>query len=355
MNEAGMRTKFADCRALKELPYFYEDADGRLKLDPALGLKIIDAHTHIALSWFLRGKIDLWKETPEVFHNFPARGNPIDLQNYGHNDLTERNDRMMRNDLVGACFWGSERAPTHTIPNLLREMDDMNVSHSLVMAIKVRFLFDINDVVLDAVKDVPRLVPFCCLHPAAGRFEELLERHVAKGARGVKFHPVFQMIAPDDDRSLKLFAACARYGLPILSHTSASGSEPAFMGKYAKLRRFAPAVKAARDVPFILGHSGMGDQYREAVDLAARYENVYLEVSGQPIDNLKLMFEKVSHDRILFGTDWPFYPMAFQLAKVLIATEGDESLREKVLYGNAARLMGLTEFLTGGHERRKNN
>lgn len=335
-------TRFSDCYELSELPYFFIDTDGRVKLKPELDVKIIDAHTHFGLSWFLRGKIDLWKETPEVLHNFPARGNPIDLQHYGHNDLTEENKRYMQRDLVGACFYGSERAKTHTIANLLREMTDLSISHSLVMAIKVRMFYDINDLVLDSVRDVDRLIPFCCLHPAHGRFEERLDNYIDRGAKGMKFHPVFQTIAPDDPRSLKLFSACARRGLPILSHTSASGSEPKIIGRFGRLDKFIPAVRAASGVPFILGHSGMGDQYKKAIDLAARFENVYLEISGQPIDNLKLMFEKVPHHKILFGTDWPFYPTWFQLAKVLIATEGDIPLRRKVLYENAAKLMRIS-------------
>ena len=46
-------------------------------------------------------------------------------------------------------------------------------------------------------------------------------------------------------------------------------------------------------------------------------------------------------DRIVFGTDWPWYHQAIGLAKVLLATEGKEQVRQQILYGNAARLLGL--------------
>jgi predicted TIM-barrel fold metal-dependent hydrolase len=46
-------------------------------------------------------------------------------------------------------------------------------------------------------------------------------------------------------------------------------------------------------------------------------------------------------DRVMFGTDWPFYHQATQLAKVLMATESDPGTRSRVLWENAARLFDL--------------
>jgi len=44
---------------------------------------------------------------------------------------------------------------------------------------------------------------------------------------------------------------------------------------------------------------------------------------------------------VVYGSDWPFYPQAIGIAKVLIATEGDERRRRAVLHDNAARILGL--------------
>ena len=45
-------------------------------------------------------------------------------------------------------------------------------------------------------------------------------------------------------------------------------------------------------------------------------------------------------DRLLFGTDWPFYHLGASLAKVLITTATPErkTLRQKILRDNAIRL-----------------
>ena len=41
----------------------------------------------------------------------------------------------------------------------------------------------------------------------------------------------------------------------------------------------------------------------------------------------------------MFGSDWPFYPQAMGLAKVLLATENDAAARTRVLRGNATTLL----------------
>jgi predicted TIM-barrel fold metal-dependent hydrolase len=78
-----------------------------------------------------------------------------------------------------------------------------------------------------------------------------------------------------------------------------------------------------------------------ALSLANRYPNVWLELASQSLWGHRKIFAEAPPDRICFGSDWPFYPVAFPLAKVLLATEGNDDLRHAVLRGNAARLLGL--------------
>jgi predicted TIM-barrel fold metal-dependent hydrolase len=49
----------------------------------------------------------------------------------------------------------------------------------------------------------------------------------------------------------------------------------------------------------------------------------------------------VGADRLLFGSDWPFYHLAVTLAKVLIVTEGRPDDRYAILRGNADHLLGV--------------
>ena len=58
------------------------------------------------------------------------------------------------------------------------------------------------------------------------------------------------------------------------------------------------------------------------------------------MSNIRKILDEGPTDRVLFGSDWPFYHQATAMAKVLIATEGRPEVRRQVLYGNAARLLG---------------
>ena len=53
------------------------------------------------------------------------------------------------------------------------------------------------------------------------------------------------------------------------------------------------------------------------------------------------MIDTVGTERLLFGTDWPFYHLGASLAKVLIVTETQPpAVRHAILRGNAERLFG---------------
>ena len=79
----------------------------------------------------------------------------------------------------------------------------------------------------------------------------------------------------------------------------------------------------------------------DAVPLARRYPNAWLDIHGQGVTTLHELIERVGGDRLLFGTDWPFYHLAATLAKVLLVTRDRTDIRDAILRGNALRLLGL--------------
>src|SRR6185295_11955749 len=92
---------------------------------------------------------------------------------------------------------------------------------------------------------------------------------------------------------------------------------------------------------FVLGHSG-ALQFDEALELQRRYPNVWLESSSQQLSNIKRIVERADVDRVVHGSDWPFYHPAISVSKVLIATEGKPDVRHQMLWANAARLLRVT-------------
>ena len=106
------------------------------------------------------------------------------------------------------------------------------------------------------------------------------------------------------------------------------------------MARYEKTIAENPGTTFVLGHSG-ALQYEQAVKFADRYPNTYFELSCLGLSALRTVMDAVPADRLLYGTDWPFYPQALTLARVLIATEDDRDLRRPVLHDNAVRLLNL--------------
>lgn len=90
----------------------------------------------------------------------------------------------------------------------------------------------------------------------------------------------------------------------------------------------------------MLGHAGI--KYNdEAIAYANKYPQVWLDLAGQTTPQIRNILKQADNDRILYGSDWPFYPMAVTLARTLVALEDFPQSREKVMYSNMERLLNL--------------
>ncbi len=126
----------------------------------------------------------------------------------------------------------------------------------------------------------------------------------------------------------------------VLWHCGPVGIE-AHLPRYLSQVRFYERPIAENPLTtFVLGHSG-ALQFEQALELQRRYPNVWLETSSQSLSNVRRMVLEADPDRVVHGSDWPFYHPAISVSKILIATEGKKDIRHKILWRNAARLLGL--------------
>jgi predicted TIM-barrel fold metal-dependent hydrolase len=179
------------------------------------------------------------------------------------------------------------------------------------------------------------LLPGASVHPRDSGWRERLRGFAARGARAVKLHPAGQRFYPDDPVAMEIYAECGRLGLPVVFHTGRAGIEPERTFPYTLPRNYEAALAEHPGVRFVLGHAGARD-VADAIPLARRYPNAWLDIHGQGVTQLAELLAAVGPERLVFGSDWPFYPLAASLAKVLIVTEGDPRARRAILAENAA-------------------
>ena len=342
---------FKGYRGLAELPWFELNAKGELRIVDLELPQAIDMHCHLGMSLLLAPDVDLQQRTERVIHLLDCDAtNPgceLDLDVYINRNFSDEALDELWWSSAAQGLWGSTSAATQTIPNLLHEMDSCNIERASIMPIAFDLPFgdDLTERWIEAINTAgarQRLILGGSVHPQdPARFSRLRD-YAAAGARIIKFHPTMQRAYPDSDAMMELYAACEQLGLIVFFHCGRAGIEPEATHRYALPRHYEAALQTYPGLQFVLGHSGARD-VAEALPLALRYDNVWLDTHGQGVTTLNAMLARTGGERMLFGTDWPFYHVAASLAKLLIITEDQPGMRFALLRGNAERLLNLTQ------------
>jgi len=338
--------KFIDVPDLVRLPYFEMNSNKKIVLKPQYKKHhIIDVHTHLGWSYLFAQKINLHARYEKTHYFFPETGNPFDISHYSAVDYEAQNAKKARRETVRGLVNSKGFGKTHSIPNLVEEMDRMGIEQSVVLAIDFPVASKNSEHIMSSIashkEGKKRLISFISLHPMERNKEKKLKRFISLGAKGIKLHPQIQLFKPTHKGAYEIYELAKKYNVPILFHTGLSPLSPQWHRRYVEFSLFKTVCADFPHNTFILGHSGVLD-YKEAMQLSHKYKHVYLELSGQPPQIIKEIIKVNGPEKLFFGSDWPYYPSVLPLAKVLLATEemhGD--VREAILGGNARRVLKI--------------
>jgi uncharacterized protein len=330
--------RFDRLEDLARLPWFDVEGDRLVVSDRSVG-PVIDMHAHYALPAVWPHRFDLERATEQTELLLPCCARH-DLDVYANRNFGARGIRQLKRELVLGGATGLGKRRTHTAANHERDCRDAGVVHSAVLAIDMGMpSFHVRDT-LEAAASRTSTTAFGSVHPRRRRPKEKLEEQLHVGARGLKLHPQLQQFMPGAPEAMPLYALAARERIPVLWHCGPVGIEKKSARKFVRIPNYEAPLAACPDTTFVLGHAGaMASD--EAIGLQRRYPNAYLELSCISLSQMQRVIDGADPDRIVYGTDWPFYHHAFTLAKVLIVTEGRPELRRKILHDNAARLLRL--------------
>jgi predicted TIM-barrel fold metal-dependent hydrolase len=342
--------RYRGYRGLAELPWFEIDRAGTLRcVDDNVPLAI-DFHCHFGMSVLFEPDLDLHAETNRVMHlldcDAEEPGCDLDLDVYVNANFTPDELDTLRNQTIAQGLFGSRFAETQTIPNLLREMDATRVEQAIILPIALGLPFGDNLTerwreAIDEAAVGERLHAGLSVHPRSSDRLERMKAFAQTGARVLKLHPTVQRFFPDDPDMMEIYALAEELGLVIFFHGGRAGIEPESSHPFAMPRHYEAALANFPNLRFVLGHAGARDAVA-MLELALRYENTWLGIHGQSVTHLDEMIRRTEGERLLFGTDWPFYHLASSLAKVLIATRdpGRNEIRTAILRDNALDLLG---------------
>ncbi len=333
--------RFRNLSGLKELPYFSFDEEHGLQTAKSIG-PIADVHTHLALTFLRKKSVPLDVRTDSI-DPYLSESGPLDLDIYINKNFSKKNLAAMKVDLTFRSFQNRGQRTTHTAPNLRHQMSHCGITHAVVLPVDLPWLSWNTPTYLAESKKHKGLHSGASIHPSKKNAQQLLRSAVKQGALTMKMHPAIQRMRPDDPRAMEMYELCGELGIPVMWHGGPVGIVSKAADERCDMKYYRQAIVDFPNTVFIVGHSG-ALQYPMAIELCRKYNNVYLETSCQGLPAVRAILKQCAPQRIVHGSDWPFYHQSISIAKVLIATEGADVLRHQVLYGNAARLFGFDKI-----------
>jgi len=195
------------------------------------------------------------------------------------------------------------------------------------------------------------MIAFASIDPHKGKrgaieARDLIEKH---GVKGFKFHPPLQNFDPGDRMAWPLYEVIDHYKLPAIFHTGHSGMGTGMPGgggirlKYGQPILVDEVAVAFPDIRIILAHPGW-PWTDESLSMALHKPNVFIDLSGWspkyfPPQIVRYANTQLGH-KFLFGSDYPLIPPDKWIAAFDQAGFKPE-LRDPILKGNAAKLLGL--------------
>jgi predicted TIM-barrel fold metal-dependent hydrolase len=150
---------------------------------------------------------------------------------------------------------------------------------------------------------------------------------------GFKMLAAYHKVAVSDERYRAVWEFANARKLPVLLHTW--GGCP-FNG-YEPVRAVAERYPQAQ---ILLGHS-LHTDWDHAIELARKHPHVYLELTAvlDECGVVERFVKEAGSEKVIFGTDFPWFSHYYYLGALLGAGLDDESLRN-ILYRNARRILG---------------
>ena len=256
-----------------------------------------------------------------------------------------------------------------TNSSLIESMDRAHVDMSVILPVVTKP--SQCETINKASKDIndryfPRLLSFGGIHPDNDNYREILKDMVKSGIKGIKLHPLYQGVAIDDIRNLRIIDCAGELGLIVVIH---AGMDLSFQGDFADPERISRMLDEVHPEKMVLAHMGSYAQWEDVYEMLCG-RGAYLDTSFSlnPIrplydtqegrDSLaanpmlvpslgremfRKMLEKNGVEHMLFASDSPWCDQkeTYDLVDECL----NESEKDAVYYGNALRLLGLSELI----------
>lgn len=240
-------------------------------------------------------------------------------------------------------------------PNLgayLREVDHAGITYAVMVGRSTPTVRISNDTVAEMTREPGLVVPTGLIGVASvdpydlgtdGAVVEARRAVQDLGLRAINIDAGFyeEPMRADDDRLLPLYELCVNLGVPAFVMSGPTSPDLTFNDPLAVDR----VASMFPTLPIVCCH-GFYPNIDAMIAVAFRHENVYVSpdmYTFAPGGNLYVEAANgFMQDQFLFGSSYPFRPMS-QGVEDFRALGLDKEALQQALWGNAARLFGLSE------------
>jgi len=300
---------------------------------------IIDVHSHLGDILYPNGGDLIYKK------------GAVKQKMYDPQDNNEK--MLMRSFGLGKIFYRLLMKPatkaqrarnaTATLENLRTTLDEANINYTVCLPIAPYVTFEDLKKAADMEN---RIIPFTSVdftkeHDVGKKLGE----DVARGAAGLKLHPIIQNIPLSDQLTMEAVQHFSIYKKPVLVH---SGKSHYYMKEESEMNspengdivHVEHLVRSFPDTEFIVGHAGLFWQDRVRNRLHD-CKNVWVDTSFQSPGVIRKLIRTFGPEKVMYASDWPWGTRLPHIKTVTVACRGDSSLEKRIFYDNAAELLDL--------------
>jgi predicted TIM-barrel fold metal-dependent hydrolase len=234
-----------------------------------------------------------------------------------------------------------------TVTGLKKEMEHSGVKVCLTLSVAVSpsLVETTNRWLLSQKED--GFIPIGSIHPLFEDYKSEVKHLKEAGMKGIKFHSLFQQIRPDDERIFHVYEEIINQGMFFIFHSGPGMRTKPGEEILATPERIKRLLDIFPKMTMVVAHFGGFHMFEEAKKHLLG-KNVYMDTSYppglcfQPPEWVLEMIHGHNPDRILFGTDTPFARQK-EDAEYILRLPISEDLKEKILWKNGRRLLGLPE------------
>jgi predicted TIM-barrel fold metal-dependent hydrolase len=209
---------------------------------------------------------------------------------------------------------------------------------------------ELNKYMLDICRRYPQVVGTATVYPGETGAGKILADAFESGLCGVKLHSHVQCFDMDSPAMHEIYAACLAGEKPLVMHVGREPKSPAYPCDPYELCGVEKVERVLKDYPGLkvcVPHLG-ADEFTQFRDLLEKYDNLWLDTTMVLCDYLPGIdppsLDSFRADRIMFGTDFPNIPYAWDRElKVLAGTGLTDDFLAAVLHKNAAELFSITQ------------